>query len=288
MHSLVARVMEGVGTPDLVVGPGASPHGYALRPSQAGALQAADLVVWVGPGLTPWLASALPKLAPDATVLTLSEEPTTRNLPLRDHAAFALGDEDSAENGHDHDHDHAHEHDHDHGAMGGFDPHSWLDPENAQAWVSVIAAQLEQIDPENAALYAANAKDARAELAALEDEITEQLSPVQGRPYIVFHDGYQYFETRFNVPAAGAIALSDASDPSPARIAEIRQTVRDNHIECVFSEPQFNSGLVETVFEGTDARTAVVDPLGVRHAPGPDLYPAVLRDLSAALTHCLR
>jgi len=123
VHSLVARVMEGVGTPDLIVQPGASPHEYSLRPSEAAALQEADLVVWMGAGLTPWMEGAVATLAEDAAVMTLLEADGTVLLDFREGALFEAhshddGDHDDHdhEGDHDHDHDdHAHDHDdHDH------------------------------------------------------------------------------------------------------------------------------------------------------------------------------
>ena len=106
---------------------------------------------------------------------------------------------------------------------------------------------------------------------------------MRDKPLVVFHDAYQYFETGFGLPAVGAISLSDASDPSPARIAEIRDVVTDQHVTCVLSEPQFNPGLVATVLDGTDAGTAVVDPLGVALEPGPGFYTDLLASIANAI-----
>ncbi|GGL59738.1 zinc ABC transporter substrate-binding protein [Wenxinia marina] len=306
VHALVSRVMQGVGVPDLIVQAGASPHVYNLRPSEAGALQEADLVFWTGPDLTPWLTDALDTLAADATVTALEDVDGTALLQVRegasfeahehgaaDHAEHEHGDEDHGEGddhaahedeAQDHDHDHDHGHDqHDHG----HDPHAWLSPANAAVWVDEIAAQLAAADPENAAAYAANAAAAREELSALEADIDATLAPVRGRGFIVFHDAYQYFETAFDMPASGAISLSDAAEPGPARIAEIRDRVADAGIDCVLTEPQFNPGLVATVLDGTEVRTAVLDPLGSGLEPGADLYPQMMRDLATALAGCL-
>ncbi|QIE43628.1 zinc ABC transporter solute-binding protein (plasmid) [Rhodobacteraceae bacterium SC52] len=298
VHSLVAQVMEGVGAPELLISGGSSPHGYALRPSEARVLQSADLVVWVGQNLTPWLGLALPKLAGNATVIELAEVPETHLLGFRDSVVFDASS-DQHDEGHDdhedhaehddHDHDDHHEdedeHDHDHS---GYDPHMWLDPDNASAWLGVIAAELSNLDPENAALYVANAKAGQANLEQLSAEIDTLLDPVHGGRYVVFHDGYQYFGQKFDMPAAGAIRLSDASDPSPARIAEIRAAVQEGDIACVFSEPQFNPALINPVFEGTEARVVVADPLGALLDPGPSLYGVVLRDLASGLAKCLQ
>lgn len=303
VHSLVARVMEGVGEPSLIVAPGASPHEYSLRPSEAKALQDADLVFWVGPDLTPWLDDAIDTLADDATIVELMESAGTTELPLRESALFEAhhhGDEEHAEDheGHDHadvenhdDHaDHAEEHDgheHDGHDHGDHDPHVWLSPDNGSAWLNTIAAALSAADPDNAGAYFANAAAGREELAELRTEINNILEPLRGANFIVFHDAYQYFEVAFDFPASGAISVSDATDPSPARIAEIQERVADQNVTCIMSEPQFNPGIVASVMEGTAARTGVMDPLGTDLEPGADLYPQLLRNLANALAACL-
>jgi zinc transport system substrate-binding protein len=303
--------MDGVGTPDLIVRPGASPHGYSLRPSEAAALEAADVVVWIGADLAPSMAGAVETLAGDAAVLTLLEADATMLLDIREDALFEAHGHDHDDQGHDHDrdhaedhdhahgedhdhsdhaqeHDHAHDHDHDHAGHdhGAYDPHAWLAPGNASAWLNLIAAELSAADPDNAGAYFANAAAGREELAELSDEVNAMLEPLRGLSFIVFHDAYQYFEADFDIPASGAISLSDASDPSPARIAEIRDRVREEGVDCVLSEPQFNPDLVATVLDGTQAATVVMDPLGIDLAPGPALYPQLIRNLAAALTAC--
>lgn len=342
VHSLVARVMDGVGMPDLVIQPGASPHEYSLRPSEAQALQDADVVFWIGPDLTPWLTDTIDTLASDAAITELLEAPGTIELEFRENALFEAHDhhdhddddhddhedhedhEDHAEEGHDHkddehdheedghdDHghdehgldDHAHddhddkEDDHDdHGHdeagheghnHGAHDPHAWLSPQNAMTWLNVIAGQLSSADPENAGAYFANAAAGRAEIEALIGEVNATLEPIRGGQFIVFHDAYQYFETDFDFPAAGAISIGDASDPSPARIAEIQARIANEAIDCVLAEPQFNSGLVATVLDGTDAKTGILDPHGSDLEPGAALYPQLIRNLSLALAECM-
>lgn len=323
VHSLVARVMQGVGEPSLIVAPGASPHEYSLRPSEATALQEADLVFWVSPDLTPWLEGAIETLAGGATVTELLEVDGTTELPFREGASFEVhdhGDEDHADEDHDaHGHDehakgedhddHGHdehaeeaEHDghgheeheehadgdghegHDHGEH---DPHAWLSPDNGSVWLNAIAAQLSTADPDNAGAYFANAAAGREELVALSAEINGILDPVRGRNFIVFHDAYQYFETAFDFPASGAISVSDASDPSPARIAEIQARVAEQNVTCVLSEPQFDPGIVAAVMDGSEANTGVLDPLGSDLELGPDLYGNVLRNLATALADCV-
>lgn len=349
VHALVAQVMGDLGDPFLLVTPGVSPHDFSMRPSQARALQNADVVFQVGAGLTPWLEKALENLSGDAAILELSEVDgavlrDTRELAVfasdhddddhddhDDHDAHGHEDEHADHDDHAHDDhddhddhkghdehdehahedhdDHAHdehddhddhaehaEHDHDdheghvdeHGHNhGGVDPHLWLDPVNASVWVGVIADALSAADPDNAATYAANAAAAQSALDDLQAEISAKLAPVQGRPFIVYHDAYQYFETRFDIPAAGSIAYSDAVDPSAARIQEIRDEVAEQGIVCVFAEPQYDAGLVSAVFGGSDADARVLDPLGADLEPGADLYPQLLNTLADTLQECL-
>lgn len=300
VHSLVARVMDGVGTPDLIVQSGATPHEYSLRPSEATALQEADLVFWVGPDLTPWLEDAIGTLATNASVTELLEADGTIELEFREGALFEAHEEhgegeheEHAEGEHEEHAEGEHEehageeagHEgHDHGEH---DPHAWLSPQNAATWLNVIAGQLSAADPENASAYFANAAAGRAEIDTLTAEVNAMLEPVRGARFIVFHDAYQYFESAFDFPASGAISISDASDPSPARIAEIRARIADEGIDCVLAEPQFNAGLVATVLDGTEAGTGILDPLGSDLEPGPALYPQLIRNLATNLAECL-
>ena len=322
VHSLASLVMQGVGTPDLIVPPGASPHGYSLRPAEAEALEKADIVFWIGEGLTPWLDKALDSLAANATITTLLEADKTILLDFREGALFEAhehdddhhddhGDEDHAkhdddhhdEDGDDHhdEHDDEHAHDdegkddhakgssdeHDEHAHGEHDPHAWLSLANAGTWLNLIASELSAADPDHAGVYFANAATARAELEVLSEEIGTMLDPVRGKSFVVFHDAYQYFETSFDFPAAGAISLGDASEPSPARLAEIRGRIRDEGVDCVLAEPQYKKGLVDAVLEGTDANTGVIDPLGAGLEPGPALYAQVIRNMASTLAECL-
>ena len=299
VHSLVARVMEGVGTPDLIIQAGASPHEYSLRPSEAAALQDANLVFWIGSGLTPWLTDTIETLAPNANVTELLEADGTIELEFREGALFEAHD-DHEEEGHDDHDDEKADHDdhsdddhddeeagHDEHEHGDHDPHAWLSPQNAMTWMNVIAGQLSAADPDNAGAYFANAAAGRAEIKVLIGEVTATLDPVRDGRFIVFHDAYQYFETDFNFPASGAISISDASDPSPARIAEIQDRIAEQGIDCVLAEPQFNPGLIATVLEGSNAQTGILDPLGSDLEPGSALYPQLIRNLSTALAGCM-
>ncbi|MDX1780043.1 MAG: zinc ABC transporter substrate-binding protein [Thalassovita sp.] len=305
IHSLAAQVMGDLGSPTMIVDPGASPHGYALRPSQARALERADLVFWVGHPLEPWLEEPLEQLAEQAGIIELLEVDGTIERTFRETAVFAAqhgkqeyGEEDHDDHDDHGDHDHKEQADHDdhavHGEEGhdhahaGIDPHAWLDPVNAKIWLGAMAEAFAAADPGNAETYRVNAKAAQDDLDLRIGRIESALKPLSDRPFVVFHDAYQYFETRFGLAASGAISLGDATAPSPARIREIRDEIREHGVVCVFSEPQFNPGLVATVFEGSNARTAVIDPLGTGLETGPTLYGALLDDLADRMAGCLK
>ena len=284
VHSLVSKVMNGLGSPSLIIPPEASPHEYQLRPSEAKALQDAKLVFWVGEDLTPWLEKALSTLAKEASVTTLLEVEGVELLDFREGALFEEHDHD------DHDDDghkkHAKKDDHDDHAHGKHDPHAWLSPGIAKVWLNVIAAKLSEADPKNAGTYFTNANSSREELDALSEEVSKILDPVREEKFVVFHDAYQYFEKHFNISASGAISLSDASDPSPARLKEIQERITNESIHCVLAEPQFNDGIVKAIVAGTDANTAVIDPLGFGLEVGPSFYNNLIRNLGAKLSNC--
>jgi zinc transport system substrate-binding protein len=298
VHSIVAAVMGDLGTPDLIVPPGASPHDHSMRPSEARAMDGADLIVWVGPDLTPWLQGPVDTLGTDAEILALTDVPGTLRLEVRQGAAFGAhdhghGDEHDHSDGHDQgdDHDHSdgksegHDHDDGHAHNGAFDPHLWLDPQNAALWASAIATVLAGQNPENAQIYAANAAGFSDELTALEAEINASLSPVRGRPFVVFHDAYHYFEHRFGIEALGAVTANDASAASPARLSELRDAVAATGAVCALTEPQFNPGLLGAL---DPVRLGEIDPLGASLQPGPTLYPDMLRNMATALADCLQ
>lgn len=281
VHSLVAAVMEGAGAPSLIVPQNTSPHGLNLRPSQARDLAEADIVITVGEDLVPWLVEATATLAPDAVVVELGELPDLSRVPLREGGVFEA-DHDEHDDPDEHEEHDAHGHDH-----GDGDPHYWLDPRNAALWADAIADTLAAADPAQSALYRANAERLKTDLAQLEREIHAALDPVRGRAFVVFHDGYGHFEHRFDMPAAGAVALSDAARPGPARIAQIQTMLRDAGAACVFAEPQFPERLLHLVTEGSGARIGMLDPLGAAAPLGPQLYPALMRRIAASLVACL-
>ena len=300
LHSLTSYIMDGVGEPGLIIDGVASPHNFQIKPSHAKMLQKADLVIWVGEDLESFLPTALKSIPKNSVVLELLDQSGLKKLKFREKNIFEghddhghdehgkkeddhddHGDEEHAkkEEGHD---DHGHdEHGHAHGE---YDPHIWLDPLNAKVIVKKITNQLVKIDSANSSTYKSNSKNLLKDLDALTKTIKKDLN--KNASFVVFHDAYQYFEKHFNISASGAISLGDASDPSPARVKEIKDRVENEDIHCVLAEPQYKVGLVKAVIEGTHANMAVIDPLGVGLEAGPTLYDKLIRNLATNLSKC--
>ena len=280
LHALVARVMGETGSPRLLIQGSLSAHTYALKPSDASRLNAADVFFRMSEVMEPFTARVVKSLPKRVQVVTLQETPQLTLLERRSGASFE-------DNGHGHDNgkgDHAHGRSHDHGAIDG---HAWLDPVNARLMADRIAEILSAKAPAEAAAFRANAARLKAELDALNAELARDLAPVAGKPYVVFHDALQYFELRYGLKPAGSIAVSPEVPPSARRLAALRARIGQGGAECVFAEPQFDTRLVTAVVEGTPARVGTIDPEGSRIEPGPEHYFALLRNLARDLKACL-
>ena len=279
IHSLVSGIMEGVGTPTLIVKSG-SPHGYTLRPSEAKALAQADLVVWVGHELESFLDKPLKTLSKSAKKLTLAEQLASSLLTKQDSENWegsnhhhGAKEESKVHDDHDGHENHKEEkHDEHEGHEESMDLHIWLSPEIAQKIVQETSKMLIEIDPANAAKYQANTVKLSKKLSLLDTQLKQKLAPVQHIPYLVFHSAYQYFETSYDLSAVGSVTIDPERKPGAKRISEIRKKVRDLKARCVFSEPQFESSLVTTIIESTGAKTATLDPLGADIPAGPEAY----------------
>ena len=309
VHSLVSGLMAGVGVPSLIIDGAGSPHTYSLKPSQAQQLQDAKLVFWMGDELETFLAGPIENIVQSATTIKLIDAHDLKKIKFREGGMFDdHGHDDHDEHDHEkhdeHDHEKHDEHDHekhakkehdDHGdhdghddhGHGEFDPHVWLDPVNAKAIVHEIEEALVKADPKHASTYEANAHKMMDKLDSLTAELREELEPFHEKDFIVFHDAYQYFEQRFDVVAVGSITVSPEVMPGAERVNELREKILELNATCVFSEPQFEPKLIETLVEGTGARTGVLDPLGASLNKGPDLYFQLIRNMASSLKKCL-
>ncbi len=286
IHSLVAAAMQGAGSPHLIVQGGNSPHSYSLKPSDAAALQKAKVVVWVGEGLETFLESSIATLAKNAEVVELAEVPGLTRLAYREGGPWEAHDHEEGEDHGEEEHGEE-EHGEEEQEHGETDMHLWLDPDNAKAMVEAVAKALTKADPENSGIYLANSKIMAHRLDQLAAEIEHDLAPVKDRPFIVFHDAFQYFDTRFGLNNIGSVTVDPEHKPGAARLRQIQSRIKELGARCVFAEPQFEPRLLQVVIEGTDAKVGQLDPLGAELADGPELYFELLRGNAAALKDCL-
>jgi zinc transport system substrate-binding protein len=263
IHSLTAAVMAGVGEPELLIGGALSAHSYELKPSDVRKIRSAAVIFEVGPDMENYLTGPLSTLG--RRVVALERAPGVKLLAARHGGLWS-------------------EDDHDHGPA---DPHIWLDPENAIAMTREIARTLAAVDRAHAATYRANAAREIATITSLDREIEAKLAPVRNTPYLVFHDAYHYFEARYGLRPAGSVTVAPDRPVGARRIAELREAVASGRVVCLFREPQFPPKLIETLDDNTKARVGVLDPLGADLKAGPQLYPALMRDLAQSLSSCL-
>lgn len=267
VQTIAAAVMKGVGTPQVLLGNAASLHAHALKPSEARLLSQAQVVFWVGPSLEAFLTKPISALAGKARVVSLMNAPGLEVLSSRAGGVWEQGEEprDPAIP----------------------DAHIWLSPPNAVAMANAMAEALAVSDPTNATEYWANAEEFSREAMALDRDLHIRLAPVREKPFLVFHDAYQYFEARYRLAALGSVSVTPDQPPSARRLAAIQERLREAKAVCIFSEPQFEPRHVQMLVEGSGARSGILDPEGTSLKDGPNLYFTLMRGLADELLRCL-
>lgn len=293
LHSLTAQVMDGIGMPVLLAQGAQDPHRVQLKPSQVRAIQNADVVYWMGAGLSSWLGSVLDSTEQAAAMdmlgvsglalLDFASEPKLGDEDQHDHEDDHVGGHDD-DNGDDHDGHESHTDEHDHT---GADPHAWLSVANAKIWVAEIAGDLSQRDPANASTYKANEAKTLAGLNALEAEIKAELAPHEGAEIITFHDAYGYFAEAYGIDLLGSVRPSDASAPSAAMVTALKTAVEVHDVSCAFSEPGFDAALLESIASQAGLRLGHLDPSGRTLEPGMELYANMMRKMATEIATCL-
>jgi len=280
-HSLVSTVMQGVSEPALLLNGNNSPHTYSLRPSAAVKLQNADLVFWGGENLEGFLAKPIHSLAAGARVVSFEDTPGLILRPFRSVKEWQELDPES-----ENDQDHVKKQEiH---RLPGNDPHIWLDPLNAQKITQYLVQILSEFDPENAQTYHSNGKKTILRLSDLNIQLETKMSSVSSKPYIVFHDAYQYFEKRYQLNPIASVTVSSGPSTSVGRLIDIRKKIKIKKVLCIFTEPQFSPKLVQTVISGTAVKKGILDPIGTRISPGPEMYFTLLNNISHSISTCFK
>ena len=292
VHALVAGVMGDLGTPHLLLAAPTSAHHFTLKPSQARALQNADIVFWIGPGMEQPLTKALATLAADAQSVALDDSAGLVLFDFDDDGHDDRGTKDKYDghddhDGHDGHDDHGTKDKHDGHGGHGINPHIWLDPFNAQIMLGVIADHLGKADPVNARAYQANADAMRQTFAQLQIDIARQLAPFAESEFLVLHDAHIYFERRFGMRAHAAITTEPDVMPTAAKIKKLRRDLESHPMDCIFGEPFLGQKAVRLIAEGSDIRIGQLDPLGSQLPAGASLYADLLKSYAAAFKACL-
>ena len=318
LHSLISRIMETRGEPQLIIEGTNNPHTFVFKPSHANMIEEADIVFWIGEDLEAFMEKPLNSLAKNAKKIAFMDSDSIEKLKFREENIFDDHDDHDDHDGHDDEHeghddhdDHGHKDDdhddhddhdghddeheghddhddhaghHDGHNHGEFDAHIWLDPENAKEMVKIIRDELIKIDPDGQRQYSVNAAGATLELDNLINSVEKELS--KDISYIVFHDAYQYFETRFGVKSAGALTLNPDVLPGAKQIADIQDLINDKGIKCIFSEPQYNPKIIETLGNDMNISTGVMDPLGAYIDAGPSMYSELINEIANSIKNC--
>ncbi len=274
LQLIAAAVQDGAGTPEVLLPPGASPHHYALRPSDVRRVQQADLLYWIGPDMEGFLPRVLKnRKLPVVAVQSLP------GLNLRHFAADSASHEEHHDEGHD-------EHDHDH-RPGSLDAHLWLSSANARVIAAKMATDLSAADPANASRYASNAKAFSARLDALDARIKGRVAGIADKPYFVFHEAFDYFEDAYGLKHAGVFSVASEVQPGAQHVAAMRARLTEVGKSCVFSEPPLRPRLAETLTAGLPVKLAELDALGADIPGTATGYEQLLNALGNDLAGCL-
>ncbi|WP_124310010.1 zinc ABC transporter substrate-binding protein [Pseudomonas chlororaphis] len=270
LQLIAAAVQDGIAVPEVLLPPGASPHNYALRPSDVRKVQSVELLYWIGPDME----SFLPRVLKGRTLPSLA----VQDLPGLKLRHFAEDNHSHAEEADEHDHDHR---------PGSLDAHLWLSPVNARVIADRMAADLSAVDPANAARYQSNAKAFDARLDALDARLKARLVPIAGKPYFVFHEAFDYFEDAYGLKHAGVFSVAAEVQPGAQHVAAMRTRLQEVGKTCVFSEPPLRPRLAETLVAGLPVKLAELDALGGYTPATAQGYEQVLEKLGNDLAGCL-
>lgn len=270
LQLIAAAVQDGIAVPEVLLPSGASPHNYALRPSDVRKVQSVELLYWIGPDME----SFLPRVLKGRTLPSLA----VQDLPGLKLRHFAEDNHSHAEEADEHDHDHR---------PGSLDAHLWLSPVNARVIADRMAADLSAADPANAARYQSNAKAFDARLDALDARLKTRLAPIAGKPYFVFHEAFDYFEDAYGLKHAGVFSVAAEVQPGAQHVAAMRTRLQEVGKTCVFSEPPLRPRLAETLVAGLPVKLAELDALGGYTPASAQGYEQVLEKLGNDLAGCL-
>ena len=279
---IASAITDGVTDTQVLLPDGASEHDYSLRPSDVKRLQNADLVVWIGPEMEAFMKKSTQSIS-DKNKVTIAQLDGVKPLLMKG------GDDDDHDHEGDHDHaGHESEKGDAHHHHGDYNMHLWLSPEIARLSAVAIHDKLVELMPQSRAKLDANLKDFEAQLATADKEVGNELAPLKGKGYFVFHDAYGYYEKQYGLTPLGHFTVNPEIQPGAQRLHQIRTQLVEQKATCVFAEPQFRPAVVEAVARGTSVRMGTLDPLGTNIQLSKESYATFLRQLANQYSSCLK
>jgi len=267
LQLIAAAVQDGLGSPQVLLPPWASPHAYALRPSEVKKVAEADLFYWIGSNLETFLPRVL--TSRDKSSVAVQE---LRGLSIRQFSRDGTSNAERADASH---------------RAGMVDAHLWLLPANAKVIGERMAADLSALDPANAPRYQANLAAFSQRLNLLDKRLSGELSSAANKPFFVFHRAFDYFEAAYGIKHAGVFSIALEVTPGARQVAAMRERLQQAGPGCVFYEPPMRPRLAETLIADLPLRLEPLDSLGSEIKVGPRGYEALMEKLSQDLCSCL-
>lgn len=223
-------------------------HDFSPRPADMQRIAQADVLVFNGAGMEPWLDD-------------LIQQAAKKNLKKVDlSAGIELLNNPPALDGGDHHHEH-----------GEHNPHLWLDPVLAIQQVETLREALIAADPEGSGFYQENAASYIAKLRALDADFRSILGPLPSKKLVTFHDAFPYLSKRYGLETIGYLSRFPERDPSPAELAALIDRIRTADVKILFAEAGYEPALLQRVAKDTGAKVSTLDTLEVGEL-GPDAY----------------
>lgn len=230
-------------------------HDYQLTPQDLKTLENADILVVNGAGMESFLEDIISQY-PELEIIDASN-----GLDLLEETSDEHEDETDDHEHEDETDDHNHE----------YNAHIWVSVSGNIDQVKNISSQLKELDPENKTEYEDNTNEYVSKLEALSTEMHAELDSLSNRTIITFHEAFPYFAKEFDLNIAGVIQIEPDSEPSAKEIENIIQTIEDNNITALFTEPQYSSKVANTIAAETGAKIYELDPIVTGDAT-PDAY----------------
>lgn len=238
-----------------IIPPGGDPHHWEPTASDLSNLEKAHVFIYNGLGLEHWVESVLQAIENEDLLVIQASQGV-----------------DTLESTHSHE-----DEDHDHGEE---DPHIWLDPNMAKRMFENIKNALVEVDPDRQEYYEDNYKKYVAELETLDSEYEEKLSNISNRDLIVSHEAFTYLSQAYHLNQVGIQGLVPDSEPSPSRMAEIIDYIKEKEIKTIFFEDENDTKVVETISKETEANIQVLytlEYLTYEQVSNEDDYFSVMR-----------